>query len=133
MAKATKGKAEKKDTTKPATAAKAKARVKAPASTPAHAPGATIKVTIKGLITRAAARKTIERIFIKDRAHTDPLDRRSRNFIPLPKRRGGQIWTKRVNKIHPPLNSGDTATIKATPQTLRDLASVNEFVEVGAA
>ena len=109
-----------------------KARAKAPAahSAPAHQPGQTVRVTIKRLITRAAARKTIERLFIKDRKHTDPLDARSKNFIPLPKRRGGQIWTKRVNKVHPPLNSGDSATIKATPQAMRDLNSVKEFVEV---
>ncbi|HEV8606167.1 MAG TPA: hypothetical protein VGQ99_12415 [Tepidisphaeraceae bacterium] len=106
---------------------------KAPAATAAHQPGQPLRVTITKLITRAAARKTIERIFIKDRTHTDPLDARSVNFIPLPKRRGGQIWTKRPNKVHPPLNAGDSATIKATPQTLRDLNSVRDFVEVGAA
>jgi len=106
-------------------------KAKAPAAAP-HQPGRTVRVTITKLINRAAARKTIERIFIKDRKHTDPLDARSKNFIPLPKRRGGQIWTKRVNKVHPPLNSGDSATVKATPQTLRDLNSVKDFVEVGA-
>jgi len=96
-------------------------------------PGQTIRVEIKKLITRDAARKTIERLFLKDRTHSDPLDARSANFIPLPKRRGGCIWTKRPNKIHPPLNAGDAATIKATPQSLRDLSSVEAFVEVSAA
>ena len=112
------------------TAPKAQAaKAKAPAAAP-HQPGRTVRVTITKLITRAAARKTIERIFIKDRTHTDPLDARSANFIPIPKRRGGCIWTKRVNKVHPPLNSGDAATVKATPQNLRDLNSVKDFVEV---
>jgi len=112
-----------------------KARTNAPAerSTPPHQPGQTVRVTIKKLITRAGARKTIERLFLKDRTHSDPLERRSVNFIPLPKRRGGQIWTKRPNKVHPPLAAGDSATIKATPQHLRDLNSVKDFVEVGAA
>jgi hypothetical protein len=103
------------------------------ASIPTHQPGQRVRVTIKGLITRASARKTIERLFMKDRTHTDPLDIRSANFIPLPKRRGGCIWTKRPNKIHPPLTAGDAAVIKATPQAMRDLNSVSEFVEVGAA
>ena len=115
------------------TTTKAKAKAPAEASAPAHQPGQTVRVTIKRLINRAGARKTIERLFLKDKSHRDPLDARSANFIPLPKRRGGCIWTKRVNKVHPPLAAGDSATIKATPQHLRDLKSVEEFVEVGAA
>ncbi len=126
MAKTT---AAKKTTTKAKSAAKAQAE----GTIPAHQPGQTVRVTIKRLINRAAARKTIERLFLKDRTHSDPLQRRSVNFIPLPKRRGGQIWTKRPNKVHPPLSAGDSATMKATPQTLRDLNSVKEFVEVGGA
>ncbi|MGA2582394.1 MAG: hypothetical protein ABSG31_03875 [Tepidisphaeraceae bacterium] len=93
-------------------------------------PGANIRITVSKTITRAAARKTIERLFIKDKSITKPLDRRSRNFIPLPKRRGGQIWTKRPNKIHPSLERGASATVKTTPQSIRDLNSVADFVEV---
>jgi len=115
------------------TTTKARAKAHAVHSAPAHQPGQTVRVTIKRLISRAAARKTIERLFLKDRTHSDPLKRRSVNFIPLPKRRGGQIWTKRPNKVHPPLAAGDSATLKATPQALRDLNSVKDFVEVGAA
>ena len=96
-------------------------------------PGQTLRVTISKSINRAAARKTIERLFMQDKAHTAPLDARSKNFIELPKRRGGCIWTKRVNKIHPPLNTGDIATIKSTPQTIKDLKSVETFVQVAAA
>ena len=118
-------------TKKPTT--KAKAKPSAGGSAPAHQPGQTVKVTIKRLITRAGARKTIERLFLKDKSHSAPLDARSDNFIPLPKRRGGCIWTKRPNKVHPPLEAGHSATIKATPQAMRDLNSVKEFVEVGAA
>ncbi len=95
--------------------------------------GQTIKVTISKSITRESARKTIERLFLKDKAVVAPLDARSKNFIPLPKRRGGCIWTKRVNKIHPNLVTGVSATIVATPQALRDLKSVSMFVQaVGA-
>jgi hypothetical protein len=95
--------------------------------------GQKIRVTVSRTITRAAARKTIQRLFIKDKAITGPIHARSRNFIELPKRRGGQIWTKRPNKVHPDLSKGQAATITATPQALRDLASVEEFVQVVAA
>jgi hypothetical protein len=90
----------------------------------------TLKVTIKRAITRDSARKTIERLFMQDRKHRDPIVARTANFKELPKRRGGVIWTKRPNKVHPPLNRGDAATIKATPQTLKDLNSVAAFVEI---
>jgi hypothetical protein len=93
-------------------------------------PGGTVTVTVSKNITRASARKTIERLFMKDKAVAQPIATRSRNFIELPKRRGGQIWTKRPNKVHPDLIKGAKATILATPQALKDLASVAGFVEV---
>jgi len=92
--------------------------------------GQTIKITISRTITRDAARKTIQRLFCLDKAITKPIHLRSRNFIPLPKRRGGCIWTKRVNKVHPDLSTGQAATFIATPQLLRDLASVEGFLQV---
>jgi len=95
--------------------------------------GQTVRVTIRKSINRAAAKKTLERIFFQDKSVRKPIDTRSSNFKELPKRRGGCIWTKRPNKVHPDLSRGQAATIKATPQTLRDLASVEDFVEVAAA
>ena len=95
-------------------------------------PGQTVRVTINKNITREAARKTIERLFMKDKTLVAPLNARSRNFKEIPKRRGGRIWTKRVNKIHLDLVKGVTATVKATPQAVKDLASVEDFVEVKA-
>jgi hypothetical protein len=95
-------------------------------------PGRTLRVTIKKSINRESARKTLSRLFLQDKSHSGPIEARSANFIELPKRRGGCIWTKRPNKVHPPLNRGDAATIKATPQTVKDLKSVEAFVEVKA-
>jgi hypothetical protein len=92
--------------------------------------GTTIKVTVSRTITRDAARKTVERLFMKDKTVAAPLDARSANFIPLPKRRGGCIWTKRVNKVHCSVDRGQSATIVATPQAIRDLKSVAEFIQV---
>ncbi|CAN5389989.1 hypothetical protein BH10PLA1_BH10PLA1_22140 [soil metagenome] len=92
--------------------------------------GKTLQVTITKTINRDGARKTLERLFMQDKAIHRPIEIRSANFKELPKRRGGQIWTKRPNKVHPILIPGVAATIKSTPQTLRDLASVNTFVTV---
>ena len=92
--------------------------------------GKSVRVTISRTITREAARKTLERLFMRDKMVRNPIDVRSRNFKEIPKRRGGCIWTKRPNKIHPALNTGDAAVVRATPQTMRDLKSVEAFVEV---
>src|SRR5256885_353908 len=94
-------------------------------------PGKTIKVKIKKQINRQSARKTLERLFMQDKSVARPLDIRSGNFIPLPKRRGGCIWTKRPNKLHPCLERGAQATVKTTPQSIRDLRSVEDFIEIG--
>jgi hypothetical protein len=92
--------------------------------------GQNVRVTIKKQITRASARKTLERLFLTDQEISDPIERRSGNFKELPKRRGGCIWTKRANKLHPTLAKGESASVKLTPQFIRDLGSVEAFVEV---
>ena len=96
-------------------------------------PGKTLTVTVSKHVSRDAARKTLERLFLQDKSVAKPIETRSANFKELPKRRGGCIWTKRPNKVHPTLTQGATATIKATPQTIRDLNSVAGFVEVKSA
>jgi hypothetical protein len=93
-------------------------------------PGGNVKVTINKTVNRAGAKKTLERLFMRDKAVAGPIAVRSRNFKEQPKRRGGCIWTKRPNKVHPDLIKGASATVMATPQHLRDLNSVAEFVEV---
>lgn len=94
--------------------------------------GQTVRVTITKNIRREGARKTIERLFMKDPAISKPIATRSRNFITLPKRRGGQVWVKWPNKVHPTLTKGVAANVKVTPSSLKDLNSVEEFVEVAA-
>jgi hypothetical protein len=93
-------------------------------------PGTPLRVTISKTPNRTGAKKTLERLFMTDKAVSRPIAARSRNFKELPKRRGGVIWTKRPNKVHPDLLKGKSATIRATPQHLRDLASVEDFVQV---
>ena len=68
--------------------------------------------TINKTPTRATALKTLERLFMMDKAVAKPIETRSKNFKAIPKRRGGQIWTKRPNKVHPELVKGKSATIK---------------------
>ncbi|MGA3067645.1 MAG: hypothetical protein ABSF29_12450 [Tepidisphaeraceae bacterium] len=96
-------------------------------------PGKTIKITIGKSVNRAAARKTLERLFMKDKSIRRPIEIRSKNFKELPKRRGGQIWTKRPNKVHPEIVRGASATVKTTPQSIRDLNSVSDFITVASA
>jgi hypothetical protein len=94
-------------------------------------PGQTIRVTINKTVNREAARKTLERLFLKDKAISGPIAARSKNFKDIPGRRGGRIWTKRPDKVHPKLDRGVAATIKTTPQSIRDLNSVSDFIVVG--
>lgn len=96
-------------------------------------PGSSLKVTINKAVPREAARKTLERLFMTDKAIYGPIDAREKNFADKPKRRGGRIWTKRPNKVHPDLVMGKVATIKATPQVLKDLGSVADIVDVQSA
>lgn len=96
-------------------------------------PNQTIRVTIAKAPNCASARKTLERLFLKDKAVREPLDARSANFKELPKRRGGCIWTKRPNKIHPDLVAGQSAAIQTTAQAIRDLKSVERFIQVANA
>lgn len=96
-------------------------------------PGGNVRVTIKKTITRDSARKTLERLFMKDATVRKPIEQRTRNFKALPKRRGGRIWTKWPNKVHADLKTGVCVTIKATAQHLKDLDSVSDFVEVAKA
>jgi hypothetical protein len=94
--------------------------------------GTALKVTISRHINRAAARKTLERLFMQDKVIAGPIEARTANFKPKPKRRGGRIWTKWPNKAHLELVKGVAATVTATPQALKDLASVEDFVTVSA-
>lgn len=93
-------------------------------------PGSNFQVTITKQVTRAAAATTLERLFMADRKIAKPIEARAKNHLAKPKRRGGRIWTKYPNKVHPKLDKGVSATLPATAQFARDLQSVADFVEV---
>jgi hypothetical protein len=93
-------------------------------------PGSKFQVTITKKITRAQAATTLERLFMSDKAISAPIAARTKNHVAIPKRRGGRIWTKWPNKVHPKLDKGVSATIPASAQFAKDLNSVAEFVEI---
>ena len=95
--------------------------------------GQSVKVTIVKAIRRAAAQKTIERIFMKCPGISGPIEARSDNFLDKPKRRGGRVWTKYDNKLHPKLVKGVHATLMITHQVILDLKSVEDLVELSPA
>ena len=93
-------------------------------------PGGTFDVTIVKAPAAEGARKTLERLFMADPDYRAPIDARAKNHSDRPKRRGGRIYTKYTRKVHPTLEVGHAAKVKATTQHARDLASVSRFVTV---
>ena len=79
--------------------------------------GKDVRITIQKAITRDSARKTLHRLFMKDKSVAAPLEARAANFKELPKRRGGCIWTKRPNKIHLDLVKGSKRHRKGNAST----------------
>lgn len=96
-------------------------------------PGSKFQVTVSKAVTRASALATLERLSMRDKAFAAPIEARSANFKAKPKRRGGRIWTKWPNKIHPKLAQGVKFSVPATAQYARDLDSVADFVTVTTA
>ena len=92
--------------------------------------GQTFTVTINKTVNREGARKTLQRLFMSDAAFRAPIDARAANHTDRPARRGGRIYVKYARKVRPELVPGTSATIRATPQHVRDLQSVAAFVEV---
>ena len=93
-------------------------------------PGQTFSVTITRTPTNEGARKTLERLFMSDGEFRAPIDARAARHTDRPKRRGGRIYTKYTRKVHPEIVKGISASIRATPQHVRDLQSVSSFVDV---
>jgi len=100
------------------------------------APGSKINVKVVKQPTNAAASKTIVRVLAKDPViHTEHARQaKLRQVHYNPGRRAGRMWGGQLVKQHPVKgNVGDEGTITATLQVLRDLGSVQRFVEVSQA
>ncbi|MEM1210132.1 MAG: hypothetical protein AAGB29_07010 [Planctomycetota bacterium] len=99
-------------------------------------PGQTITVKVTKPVTSDAASKTIKRLFAKDESVKAELDRRAKvrrkGFAPT--RRGGRFYGGHVRIGHEPVKGqqGEAGTIRATVDVIRDLRSIERFVEVDA-
>ncbi len=93
--------------------------------------GGTTKVTISKRIVRESARKTLQRLFLTDDEFRAPYDARRKNFKDKPKRRGGRIYTKYARNPIIDLSKGQAATVSLTPQHVKDLNSVEQYISVG--
>jgi hypothetical protein len=92
-------------------------------------PGSKVKVTIKRTPLGEGARKTLARLFLKDRRIAKA--RRRTPKPTLPKRRGGRIWLGRAQgAVTTVPRVGDSCEIACTLDVVRDLGSVKRYVDV---
>lgn len=100
------------------------------------APGDTVTVKIVKQPTNAAARKTLVRVLSKDAAVQRENDhqRKVRKTHAKPKQRGGRTWISKTVKQRPVEGKvGEAGSIRATVDVIRDLGSVDRFIEVSKA
>ena len=105
----------------------------APTTAPDIAPGSTVHVRITRNPTNAAAAKTLVRLLCKDpeAQRQMKLQRKIRDKHYKPDVRGGRLYGGRVVKQSPVKGvEGESGTFQATPDVIRDLASVSRFVEI---
>ena len=99
-------------------------------------PGSQIRVDVLKTPRRGSAVLTLVRLLSKDPeiAKQNQLQRKIRQKNQRPTKRGGRIWMVRAVKQRPVRGCrGESGTIKATVDVLRDLRSVAQFVEVSKA
>lgn len=90
-------------------------------------PGSKVKITVKTTLLKPAAAKTVARLFLKDEAKSH-----NRKAKPVAwRQRAGRQWhhQKRGSVAMTP-NVGDSATLIATVDVIRDLNSVDRFIEI---
>lgn len=98
--------------------------------------GSRVSVKVVKEPTSVSAAKTIARVLYKDQdiaAEHKRLEKvRRTHFNPQP--RGGRLYGGQLVKQHPAKGEvGESGTVHATIDVLRDLASVERFVEVKTA
>jgi len=96
-------------------------------------PGSTITVKIVNEPTNDAASKTLARVLAKDPEHVREnkriADVRRKNYSPS--MRGGRLYGGRLVKQSATQGKlGETGTVLASIDVLRDLKSVERFIEV---
>ncbi len=92
-------------------------------------PGHNVTITVTRDVTRPAAQKTLARIFLKD----DKISK-SRNHDKkevMKSTRAGRIWNHRHRgSVAVCPQKGQSATVQATVDVIRDINSVASFVDV---
>lgn len=96
-------------------------------------PGSTITVKIVHQPTNAAASKTLARVLAKDPEHKSEDKRlhnvRQKNYSPS--MRGGRMYGGQLVKNSATEGKlGETGTVFASVDVIRDLKSVERFIEV---
>ncbi len=99
-------------------------------------PGDSIEVRITKNPSNIAAAKTLVRVLSKDREVQAENNRhrkiRQTQYNPQP--RGGRLYAGRLVKQHPVKGvAGESGKVRATVDVLRDLRSVERFIEVSKA
>lgn len=96
-------------------------------------PGTEITVKIVRQPTNVAAAKTLRRVLSQDpavKAENRRLEKVRKAGMRV-KQRGGRPWEVRVVKQHPVAGQlGESGTVTASADVLRDLGSVQRFIEV---
>lgn len=97
------------------------------------AAGSVVQVRIARVPRRAAAVKTLDKLFRKDAAHRKELARLKKSRPVRMDRRGGRLWGDRPAQLRPyKIERGATCRIVASLDVLKDLASLGDAVEVKA-
>ena len=96
-------------------------------------PGTKVTIKVVKHPRNTAAAKTLERVLSKDqriKAENKRL-RKVRDRNTESRQRGGRQWAVRLVKQHPVRGRvGESGTVVATTDVLRDLRSVERFIEV---
>jgi len=96
-------------------------------------PGTTVTITVKKTPNCEAAAKTLSRLFAKDPANRKPrlLRKKLLAAAVTGHRRGGRIWYghAKAPRLFQPV-SGDRCSLRATCDVIRDLGSVQRFVDI---
>ncbi len=92
-------------------------------------PGSTVEVKVVKAPRSKGARYTLGRLFLRD-----PAVRKSRTPGPKPLRRtprGGRLWRARPRGSDVQVPAvGDVCTVRASVDTIRDLSSVANLVDI---
>ncbi len=92
-------------------------------------PGQTVTITVTAKTIRPSAQKTLARLFLKDPAVSSQRLHDPKRVQE--KRRGGRFWRHRPpGSAAVPPEHGESAKVTATLDVIRDIQSVERFVDV---